>query len=220
MIRFALRLVRPYWKWLLIVLGAMLVETAMSLASPWPLKIVLDSVFGGEPMPPAFGWLAGANANRLARLNVAVVSTIVIALLQAASAYLNAYYTVSIGQWIAHDLRHSVYAHLQRLSMSYYDKQQVGPLISTITDDINAVQEFTSTSLLDILIDVLMIGGMLAVMLSLNWRFTLVALAVTPLLTIFVFRLRSVVRQATRNVRRRQSEIVSIVQEGLGSIRV
>jgi len=220
MIRFALRLVRPYWKWLLIVLGAMLVETAMSLASPWPLKIVLDSVFGGEPMPPAFGWLAGANASRLARLNVAVVSTIVIALLQAASAYLNAYYTVSIGQWIAHDLRHSVYAHLQRLSLSYYDKQQVGPLISTITDDINAVQEFTSTSLLDILIDVLMIGGMLAVMLSLNWRFTLVALAVTPLLTIFVFRLRSVVRQATRDVRRRQSEIVSIVQEGLGSIRV
>ena len=47
---------------------------------------------------------------------------------------------MSIGQWIAHDLRHSVYAHLQRLSMSYYDKQQVGPLISTITDDINAVQ--------------------------------------------------------------------------------
>ena len=143
-----------------------------------------------------------------------------IALLQAGSAYLNAYYTVSIGQWIAHDLRHSVYAHLQRLSMSYYDKQQVGPLISTITDDINAVQDFASTSLLDILIDVLTIVGMLAVMFSLNWRFTLVALAVTPLLAVFVFRLRSVVKQATRDVRRRQSEIVSIVQEGLGSIRV
>ena len=147
-------------------------------------------------------------------------ATIVIALLQAASAYLNAYYTVSIGQWIAHDLRHSVYAHLQRLSMSYYDKQQVGPLISTITDDINAVQDFASTSLLDILIDVLTIVGMLAVMFTLNWRFTLVALAVTPLVAVFVFRLRAVVKEATRDVRRRQSEIVSIVQEGLGSIRV
>jgi ABC-type multidrug transport system fused ATPase/permease subunit len=149
-----------------------------------------------------------------------VGATIVIALLQAASAYLNAYYTVSIGQWIAHDLRHSVYAHLQRLSMSYYDKQQVGPLISTITDDINAVQDFASTSLLDILIDVLTIVGMLAVMFTLNWRFTIVALAVTPLVAVFVFRLRSVVKGATRDVRRRQSEIVSIVQEGLGSIRV
>jgi subfamily B ATP-binding cassette protein MsbA len=220
MIRFAVRLVRPYWKWLAIVSVAMLVETAMGLASPWPLKIVLDSVFDSKPLPPAFAWLAGPDADRLTYLNIAVVSTIVIALLQAGTAYLNAYYTVSIGQWIAHDLRHSVYAHLQRLSMSYYDKQQVGPLISTITDDINAVQDFASTALLDIVIDVLTIAGMLAVMFSLNWRFTLVALAVTPLLAVFVFRLRSVVKQATRDVRRRQSEIVSIVQEGLGAIRV
>jgi ABC-type multidrug transport system fused ATPase/permease subunit len=220
MVRFAVSLVRPYWKWLLIVLGAMLVETAMGLASPWPLKIVLDSVFDAKPMPAVFAWFGGEDVDRLARLNVAVVSTIAIALLQALSAYLNAYYTVSIGQWIAHDLRHSVYAHLQRLSMSYFDKQQVGPLISTITDDISAVQDFASTSLLDILIDGLTIVGMLAVMFTLNWRFTLVALAVTPLLAVFVFRLRSVVKQATRDVRRRQSEIVTIVQEGLGAIRV
>jgi ABC-type multidrug transport system fused ATPase/permease subunit len=220
MIRFAIGLVRPYRKWLAIVVGAMLIETAMGLAAPWPLKIVLDSVFAARPMPWAFAWLAGDPSSSLTRLNVAVVSTIVIALLQAGSAYLNAYYTVSIGQWIAHDLRHAVYAHLQRLSMSYYDKQQVGPLISTITDDINAVQDFASTSLLDIVIDMLSIVGMLAVMFTLNWRFTIVALAVTPLLALFAFRLRAVVKQATRDVRRRQSEIVSIVQEGLGSIRV
>jgi ABC-type multidrug transport system fused ATPase/permease subunit len=181
MIRFALRLVRPYWKWLLIVISALLVDTAMSLASPWPLKIVLDSVFDTQPLPAAAAWLIGGDADRITHLNVAVGATIVIALLQALSSYVNAYYTVSIGQWIAHDLRQSVYAHLQRLSMSYYDKQQVGPLISTITDDINAVQDFASTSLLDIVIDVLTIAGMLAVMFTLNWRFTLVALAVTPL---------------------------------------
>jgi ABC-type multidrug transport system fused ATPase/permease subunit len=220
MIRFAIGLVQPYRKWLAIVVGAMLIETAMGLAAPWPLKIVLDSVFAARPMPWAFAWFAGDPGSSLTRLNVAVVSTIAIALLQAGSACLNAYYTVSIGQWIAHDLRHAVYAHLQRLSMSYYDKQQVGPLISTITDDINAVQDFASTSLLDIVIDVLTIVGMLAVMFTLNWRFTIVALAVTPLLAVFAFRLRAVVKQATRDVRRRQSEIVSIVQEGLGSIRV
>jgi ABC-type multidrug transport system fused ATPase/permease subunit len=220
MIRFAVGLVRPYKKWLAIVVAAMLVDTAMGLAAPWPLKIVLDSVFAAKPMPWAFAWFAGDRSAPLSRLTVAVVSTIVIALLQSGSAYLNAYYTVSIGQWIAHDLRHAVYAHLQRLSMSYYDKQQLGPLISTITDDIDAVQDFASTSLLDIAIDVLTIVGMLAVMFTLNWRFTIVALAVTPLLAVFAFRLRGIVKQATRDVRRRQSEIVSIVQEGLGSIRV
>ena len=152
---------------------------------------MLDSVFDAT---------AGAGGARLAARRARRIVTrcstspwsppSLIALLQAASAYLNAYYTVSIGQWIAHDLRQSVYAHLQRLSMSYYDRQQIGPLISTITDDINAVQDFASTSLLDILIDSLTIVGMLAVMFTLNWRFTLVALAVTPLLAVFVFRLR------------------------------
>jgi subfamily B ATP-binding cassette protein MsbA len=220
MLRFSLGLIRPYLKWLLIVTGAMVIEIAMGLAAPWPLKIVLDSVFGETPLPPAVISLAGGDLDRLERLNVAVIATVGIALLQAASAYVNAYYTVSIGQWIAHDLRLGVYSHLQRLSMSYYDKQQVGPLISTITDDINAVQEFASTSLLDIAIDVLTIAGMLAVMFMLDWQFTVVALVATPLLAVFVFRLRSVIREATRDVRRRQSEIVSIVQEGLGAIRV
>jgi len=217
---FALRLARPYWLWLTLVLAAMLVETAMSLASPWPLKIVLDSVLDRRPAPAALGWLLGGSADAMTLLNVTVAATVLIALLQAGAAYLNAYYTVSVGQWIAHDLRQSIYAHLQRLSMSYYDRQQIGPLISTITDDVNAVQDFVSTSLLDILIDGLTIVGMLAVMFSLNWSFTLIALAVTPLLALFAYRLRSVIKEATRDVRRRQSELVSIVQEGLGSIRV
>jgi ABC-type multidrug transport system fused ATPase/permease subunit len=217
---FALRLIRPYWRWLVVVLVTMLVETAMSLASPWPLKIVLDSVLGSQPVPAALTWLGDRSQDRLSLLNVVVAATVVIAVLQAASAYINAYFTVSIGQWIAHDLRQSIYAHLQRLSMSYYDRQQIGPLISTITDDVNAVQDFVSTSLLDILIDSLTIIGMLAVMFSLNWSFTLIALAVTPLVVLFAYRLRSTVKEATRDVRRRQSELVTIVQEGLGAIRV
>ena len=51
MLRFSIRLVRPYWRWLIVVAVALVVETVMSLAQPWPLKIVLDSVFGAEPVP-------------------------------------------------------------------------------------------------------------------------------------------------------------------------
>jgi subfamily B ATP-binding cassette protein MsbA len=217
---FALRLVRPYWPRLVVVVIAMLIGTAMSLASPWPLKIVLDSVFDARPMPAVFAPMLGPDASRMTLLNVAAVATVVIALVQAIAGYVSAYVTVSVGQWIAHDLRQSVYGHLQRLSLSYHDRQQIGPLISTITNDINAVQDFASTAVLDIVIDSLTVAGMLAVMFTLNWRFTLVALAVTPLLGVFAYRLRGVIRQATRDVRRRQSEIVSIVQEGLGAIRV
>jgi len=220
MFRFALRLIKPYTRWLVIVIVAMLIETAMSLASPWPLKIVLDSVLDARTAPGWLVWLLGAEPDRLAVLKAAVVATVAIALAQGAGSYLNSYYSSNIGQWIGHDLRQRMYAHLQRLSMSYYDRQQVGPLVSTITDDINAVQDFISTSLLKILVDLLTIVGMLAVMLTLNLNFTLVALTVTPLLGLFVYRLRYVVKLATHDVRRHQGEMVTIVQEGLGAIRL
>ena len=144
----------------------------------------------------------------MALLNAAVAGTVIIALRQAVSAYLNAYFTVSIGQWIAHDLRQSVYAHLQRLSMSYYDRQQTGPLISTITDDVNAVQDFVSTSLLDLLIDSLTIIGMLAVMFSLNWRLHAdCARGGAAGGAVLGIGCAAAVKEATRDVRLRQSEL-------------
>jgi ABC-type multidrug transport system fused ATPase/permease subunit len=61
---FSVRLVRPYTSWLVIVIIAMLVETATSLASPWPLKIVLDSVIDGRPIPASWQWLTGGPPDR------------------------------------------------------------------------------------------------------------------------------------------------------------
>jgi len=220
MFAFAVSLIRPYWKRMAVLFAAMLVETAMGLATPWPLKIVLDSVFDKRPLAPGISWLMSPARTPMAILEGAAIATLAIALLQALSSYLTAYNTVSIGQSIAHDLRQSVYTHLQRLSLSYYDRQQTGPLISTITDDINAIQDFISTSVLDIVVDGLTIVGMLVVMLWLSWRFALIALAVIPVLVLFVSRLRGVVKAATRDMRLKQSELLSILQEGLGSIRV
>ncbi len=128
MYAFAFRFVRPYWKWLIVVVVAILIETAMSLASPWPLKIVLDSVLGQRPMPGWLSWLVIAGTGKQAFLFAAVIATINIAVLQAIGNYLNTYYTSNIGQWVAHDLRQTVYAHLLRLSMSFHDRQQAGPL--------------------------------------------------------------------------------------------
>jgi subfamily B ATP-binding cassette protein MsbA len=70
------------------------------------------------------------------------------------------------------------------------------------------------------LVDVFTVIGMLGVMFYLEWDFTLIALSVTPLLAIVVYRFKHVVKRASREVRKKQSEIVSVVQEGLISIRV
>lgn len=212
-------LITPYRGSLTLVALALLVQAVARLAAPWPLKVVLDSVFGGMSLPSALQRLTG-DGTPLTVLNAAVIATVAIALVEASAGYASAYHTASVGQWVAHDLRQLLYAHLQRLSLSFHDRRQVGPLISTITDDVRAVQDFASQSLVTMVVDVLTIVGVLVVMLSLNWNFTLIALSVTPLLALFVYRLRHLVRASTHDVRRRQSEIVSIVQEGLTAIRV
>jgi ABC-type multidrug transport system fused ATPase/permease subunit len=220
--RFLLQhVVRPYWKLLLFAFVAMLFETVAGLLQPWPLKVVLDSVLGHHPLPHFLAGLHDAlGPHRTGTIAIAAAATVAIALLNAVSSYYDSYLTTSVGQYLAHDLRRKVYHHLQRLSLSYYDHHKIGNILSTITDDINNVQTFFSSSLLSIVIDVTTIVGMFAVMLYLDWKFTLIAMAVTPFLLVFVQRFTRLVKKSTKQVREKQSEIVSTVEESLGAIRV
>jgi subfamily B ATP-binding cassette protein MsbA len=92
--------------------------------------------------------------------------------------------------------------------------------MSTITNDVSTVQGFASSSTLSILVDLMTIVGMLGLMFWLEWDFALIAVGVTPFLLLFVMRFKKAVKEATRNVRKRQSDIVAVVQQGLGSVRV
>src|SRR5882724_2407551 len=220
--RLTRELLSPYRGWIVIILLAMLFETAMSLAAPWPLKVILDNVVGPHKAPE---WLAPFRSSLMGghKLELAVVAgiaTVVIAALGAIASYIDNYYTESVGQWVAHDLRMRVYAHLQHLSLGYYDSHQAGALLSIITDDIKTIQGFASSSTLDILVDLLTIVGMFGIMLWLEFDFALMAVALTPFLLLFVARLNRAVKRATHEVRHHQSDIVAVVQQGLESIRV
>ena len=223
MFRLIRQLIRPYRGQLLVILLAMLVETAMSLAGPWPLKIIIDNVVGSHRMSPWLDRLVRPmleGGGKLQVAGLAALAFIVIAVLGAIASYIDNYYTESVGQWVANDLRLKTYHHLQRLSLSYYDSHQTGNLLSTMTTDIQTVQGFASSSTLNILVDLFTIVAMLGLMFWLNWDFTLIALAVTPFLLFFVSRFKKAVKKATHQVRKEQSEIVSTVQQGLESMRV
>ncbi len=214
-------LARPYRRWLVIILLAMMVETAAGLAGPWPLKIVIDNAVGRHGVP---GWVIrllgpALVANGPALAAVAAFGLVLLAGLGGLASYVDNYYTESVGQWVANDLRMRVYDHLERLSFNYYDTHQTGILLSTMTDDVSTVQNFVSSSTLSILVDFMTIVGMLGLMFWLNWDFTLLVVAITPFLLWFVARFRRAVKQATREVRRRESDIVAVVQSGLESMR-
>jgi ABC-type multidrug transport system fused ATPase/permease subunit len=216
-------LVRPYRGTLLIILSAMVVETAMSVAGPWPLKIILDNVVGSHKLSP---WLddflrpvlSGGSKMQIAA--AAAIAALIIAVLGAIASYVASYYTTSVGQWVANDLRLRTYHHLQQLSLSYYDSHQTGTLLSTITSDVQTIQGFASSSTLGIVVDLFTIVAMLFIMFRLNWDFTLIALAVTPFMLLLVSRFKKAVKKATHEVRKEQSKIVAVVDQGLQSMRV
>jgi ABC-type multidrug transport system fused ATPase/permease subunit len=220
--RLIARLLRPYRGWLAVILFATAIETAMSLAAPWPLKIILDNVVEGRPAPRWLthlaGWLPGDVLMRNAAF--AAIATVLIAAIGALASYLDNYYTESVGQWVANDLRVAVYDHLEHLPLAYYDTHPTGALLSTITDDIATIQDFASSSTLGIVVDLLTITGMVGLMFWLSWDFALIAVGVAPFLLLFVMRFRRAVKKASREVRRRESDLVEVVQQGLESIRV
>ena len=215
-------LVRPYRWTLVIVFAAMLTETAMSLAAPWPLKVILDNVVESHHLPP---WLVhflgplleGSSKTRIAL--IAAISAVLIAAIGAAAGYFDDYFTESAGQSVANDLRMRTYHHLQRLSLSYYDKHQVGTLLSTLTTDIETVEDFASSGVASIVIDAFTLVGMLAVMFWLNWQFALAVALVLPVLVLFISRFKRMVKKATKQVRLSEAEMVNIEQHGLESQR-
>ncbi len=216
------RLIRPHWKALTLAFVAVLGETFSDVLEPWPIKIVIDNILQSKKLP---SWLAGFvsgmfGQDKAAILNFAVAAVAVIAVMGAISSYIEKYLTTSVSQWVTHDLRRTLYNHIQRLSLAEHDKSQTGDLISRVTSDIGAVQDFINSALLGILVNVLTLIGMTAVMLYINWRFTLIALSIAPALFAVVYSFTRRIKKASRALRKKESELVSVVEEVLTSARV
>jgi ATP-binding cassette subfamily B protein len=201
---------------------AVLGEAVANLLQPWPLKMVLDEVFrahaGKGDVPQFVHHFLGAD--KLATVKFACLAVIAIALLDAVSTYAEKYLTTSVGQWVTYDLRRSLYAHMQRLSLAFHDQKRTGDLISRVTSDIDDIQSFIASGLLSSFINVITLAGMVGVMFWINWKFTLIALSVAPLLFVVVYTYTRRIKKAARKVRKKESEVFSVVEEVLSSIRV
>ena len=185
--RFSVML-RPHWKAFVLACVAVVGETIADIAEPWPVKIIVDNVLQEKALPP---WLASAVAwigpDRIAILNFALGAVLLIAVVGAISSYFEKYLTTTVGQWVSHDLRLLLCQRIQRLSLLEHGESRSGDLISRVTSDIDAIQDFITTALLGIVVNLLTLVGMIGVMFYINWRFTLIALSVAPILFLVVY---------------------------------
>jgi len=213
-------LLQPHAKLLALGLFAVVGEGTANLLEPWPLKLAFDAFNHGSG---GHGWLnrwlhGTFGSDKVRLLEFAAVAVLIIALLDAVCFFAEKYLTTSVGQWVMHDLRRLLYAHIQHLSLDYHKTKQTGELISRLTSDIDAIQSFIVSNMLGFLVDGMTLLGMIVVMFYLNWRFTLIALSVAPLLFAVTYSYTRRTKKATREVRKKESEIVSRLQEVLSSI--
>ena len=217
-----LELLRPYRRQLWLGLLSIAGGSAADLLEPWPLKIVLDNVLHSKGK---HGWINAlidrtAGTQPINVLIFACCAVLVIALLNAVCSYAEKYLTTSVGQWVTHDLRRLIYTQVQRLSLAYHDQQPTGDLISRVTVDIDAIQTFIVSGLLGIVVNIITLVGMVVVMLYINWQFALIALSVVPPLFFIVYTYTRRVKKASREVRKKEGRMVSLVEEVVSSMRV
>src|SRR5207244_8182135 len=130
------------------------------------------------------------------------------------------YTTISVGQRMVNDFRGELYAHLQRLSLAFHSRRQVGDLLYRLTSDTFAIQTLTMNGFFPVVSSVVMLAGMLVVMLRLDWLLTLIALAIVPALFLAILGMsRRVIALATDS-RVKESALWAVAQRTMGAIRV
>jgi ATP-binding cassette subfamily B protein len=217
-----LPLVRPFRKQLWWAVLAMILDAFLTVFRPWPLKVVLDRVLSHRPTRvPFLGlWLDNATFSRMHILYGACAATLLIALSTGLLTYWYTNALGNIGQRFVFDLRCQLFAHMQRLSLRFHDTQRRGDLITRLTSDIQAIQDWISNGLIVLGSNAFLLIGMLILMFWLNWQFAFVALAVAPLLFWTVFRYTYRIKAAARQARASTGLLASLAQETLASIRI
>src|SRR5215831_3110104 len=216
-----LRVLRPYWKKVVLAHLAMLLDATLTVMRPWPLKVVIDGVISQRhSRVPFFGhWIDSLTADRMHLLYGACVASLLIALGTGLSTF---YYTRAMGWTGEHftfDLRRLLFAHMQRLSLRFHDRQRTGDLTTRLGPDINAIDDLITDSSQIVIFNGALLVGMVTTMLWLNWRFALVALSVAPFLFAAVLGYRRRIRGAAREARSSDGLAVSVAAETLSSIR-
>jgi ATP-binding cassette, subfamily B, bacterial len=207
---------KPYGPAFVFAVGQVLLISALELLKPWPLKIIIDNVLSGNPLP----WKFALNWSSQTLLISACIGLVLVYLLVGGLRLLNDYTTIRIGQNMVNDLRRDLYSHMQRLSLSFYHRQQIGDLMYRVTADTLGLQTLTMNGLFAILSASVLLGGMLIVMLWVDWYLTLLALAVCPALFCAIALLNKRIFLAATEARQKQSSVYSVVQRTLSGMRV
>ena len=196
---------RPYWPQLGLILAISALGTPLSLLTPLPLKIVVDSALSSRPLPAAITWLAPwAGSSTTSILGVAVAILILTTLLIYLEGLAGWLIQTKTGEKLVLDLRAKLFGRLQRMSLTYHDTQGSSDSVTTIP----------------LLSAIVTLAGMVAVTAVIDWQLAVIALLVCPVLYIITEVIGNQIRTRWMVIKDLDSSSMGIVQEALAALRV
>src|SRR5919197_3161539 len=199
-----------------------LLATPLTLLTPLPLKLAVDSVLGSRPLPPALAAVIPAAITRTpaALLVFIAVLALLIALLTQLQALASKYLTAVAGERLVLDFRTAIFRHLQRLSLSYHDSVGSADSVYRIQNDLPAIRFLIIDGFIPSVSAGFALAGMIYVMMRLDWQLTLVALVISPPLLLVTRAYRPFLRSQSREVKKLESAAIQVVHEVLGALRI
>ena len=200
LLRRLLRYLVPHRRTAAVALAAIVGHALLQLAEPYLIKLAIDRhILTGE--------LAGLEQIAAALLVILTGSFVL--------EYLETYTMGMVGQRIMYDLRMEIYAHLQRIDVAYYDRHPVGRLMTRVTTDVDALNDLFASGVISVFRDVVLLVGIMAVLLWMDWRLAIVAFSVLPLIALVTQWFRRNARVSYRAVRGWIARINAALQENI-----
>ncbi|KNG91892.1 ABC transporter ATP-binding protein [Pseudaestuariivita atlantica] len=200
---------------------AMIGVALAEIMRPWPIKVVFDGILIPQENPDAVtGWLMSVFGNGDFLLGAMAAAILGIALLGGAMGFMQAYMIAAVGQKVVAQIRLDLYRHVHRLSHSFHDTASSGDIIARLTGDVRMMRDLLIDAVVFFAARILVILLTIGVMLWMDWRLTLVALAILPALWLITRYFGKRIKGAARKQRRKEGKIAVVMTEGISSINV
>ena len=200
-----LQFLKPYYRQMVISLIFMVIVTAAAVSGPYFVKLAIDE---------------GIGKNNLTALRNIALAYLAVSIIQLVTNVFRIRIMSRVGQNILYDVRTAMFDHLQKLSLSFYNRYSVGRVITRVVNDVGTLREFVTWAVLAIVRDLLAILGTLIAMLTLNLRLSLLTFTVLPLMVLATILFRRAARRNYRRVRAAVSWTNSVLAENVNGVRV
>lgn len=197
--------VKPYQKWLVFSIIALLFSTLLNLVLPLVIQNLVDVV------------LIDKNLTRLNQLALLLLGVFVV---QAIFSFAHQLTLAFVGERTIADIRVQVYSHLQRLSLQFYADYRTGEVVSRLTNDVSLLQTAVTTNLVSLLRQAVMLVGASVFLFILDWRLTLIILTGIPLISLTMVWLGRKIRKASKKVQDALADSANVVEETTAGIRI